>query len=410
MGTAAAVTFPERSERRVRSVSLRTWRIVLGTLAVLSLAAAIPLSVLSDQVANLVIAAVIGVPSAAIGVLVTRRQPGNPLGWLFLVSAVCQFIGTVGGGYALLVYHFGHHLPLGPVALALDQIWGPSLVVFVVAILLFPDGRLPSRFWRWVLRVYGVLFVTLLVAEAVAIAGALAAHPVRVDESGGLAAVDHPVGWFNAVQGMIIIGIFVLSLSFILRQALSWRRASGERRQQLKWLASGAFVSIVCLFLAGNVGASSGNGPTFWGVLGGLAWMGVTALPVSIGVAILKYRLYEIDRIISRTLAYAIVTGLLVGVYAGLVLLATEVFGFHSGVAVAVSTLVAAALFSPVRRRVQHVVDRRFNRARYDAERTVNEFAGRLQDVVDPDAVRADLAGVVDAALEPTHVSVWLSR
>jgi hypothetical protein len=410
MGTAAAVTFPERSERRVRSVSLRTWRIVLGTLAVLSLAAAIPLSVLSDQVANLVIAAVIGVPSAAIGVLVTRRQPGNPLGWLFLVSAVCQFIGTVGGGYALLVYHFGHHLPLGPVALALDQIWGPSLVVFVVAILLFPDGRLPSRFWRWVLRVYVVLFVTLLVAEAVAIAGALAAHPVRVDESGGLAAVDHPVGWFNAVQGMIIIGIFVLSLSFILRQALSWRRASGERRQQLKWLASGAFVSIVCLFLAGNVGASSGNGPTFWGVLGGLAWMGVTALPVSIGVAILKYRLYEIDRIISRTLAYAIVTGLLVGVYAGLVLLATEVFGFHSGVAVAVSTLVAAALFSPVRRRVQHVVDRRFNRARYDAERTVNEFAGRLQDVVDPDAVRADLAGVVDAALEPTHVSVWLSR
>jgi hypothetical protein len=383
---------------------------VLGTLAVLSLAAAIPLSVLSDQVANLVIAAVIGVPSAAIGVLVTRRQPGNPLGWLFLVSAVCQFIGTVGGGYALLVYHFGHHLPLGPVALALDQIWGPSLVVFVVAILLFPDGRLPSRFWRWVLRVYVVLFVTLLVAEAVAIAGALAAHPVRVDESGGLAAVDHPVGWFNAVQGMIIIGIFVLSLSFILRQALSWRRASGERRQQLKWLASGAFVSIVCLFLAGNVGASSGNGPTFWGVLGGLAWMGVTALPVSIGVAILKYRLYEIDRIISRTLAYAIVTGLLVGVYAGLVLLATEVFGFHSGVAVAVSTLVAAALFSPVRRRVQHVVDRRFNRARYDAERTVNEFAGRLQDVVDPDAVRADLAGVVDAALEPTHVSVWLSR
>src|SRR5580700_8199113 len=144
MGTAAAVTFPERSERRVRSVSLRTWRMVLGTLAVLSLAAAIPLSVLSDQVANLVIAAVIGLPSAAIGVLVTRRQPGNPLGWLFLVSAVCQFIGTDGGGYALLAYQFGHHLPLASVALALDQIWGPSLVVFAVSILLFPDGRLPG--------------------------------------------------------------------------------------------------------------------------------------------------------------------------------------------------------------------------------------------------------------------------
>ncbi|HEY6310660.1 MAG TPA: hypothetical protein VIY52_07620 [Streptosporangiaceae bacterium] len=260
-----------------------------------------------------------------------------------------------------------------------------------------------------VLRVYGVLFVTLLVAEAFAIAGALAAHPVRVDESGGLAAVDHPVGWFNAVQGTIIVGILVLALSFILRQGLSWRRASGERRQQLKWLASGAFVSIVCLALAAN-SSSSGNGPTFWGVLGGLAWMGVAALPVSIGVAILKYRLYEIDRIISRTLAYAIVTGLLIGVYAGLVLLAEQVFRFRGGVAVAASTLAVAALFAPVRQRVQHAVDRRFNRARYDAERTVNEFAGRLQDVVDPDAVRTDLAGVVHAALEPTHVSVWLSR
>jgi hypothetical protein len=391
--------------------SPRAWAMALGVVAVLSFAAAIPLSVLSHQVANGLIAVVIGVPSAAIGILVIRRQRDNPLGWLFLASAVCQFIGTDGGGYALLAYHFGHHLPLAPVALALDQIWGPSLVLFILAVLLFPDGRLPSRFWRWVLRVYGVLFVTLLVATAVAIAGALAAHPVRVDESGGLAAVDHPVGWFNAVQGLIIIAIFGLSLIFIVRQALSWRRASGERRQQLKWLASGATVSIVCLNLAGNAASSSSSqGPTLWGVLGVLAWMGVAALPVSIGVAILKYRLYEIDRIISRTLAYAIVTGLLVGVYAGLVLLATQVFRFHGSAAVAVSTLIAAALFSPLRRRVQHAVDRRFNRARYDAEHTVTAFAARLQDAVDPDVVRADLASVVQVALEPTHVSVWLGQ
>jgi hypothetical protein len=396
----------------VRLGAPRIWRIVLGVLALLSFAAAIPLSLLSHQAADLVIAAVIGLPSAGIGVLVTRRQPGNPLGWLFLVSAVCQFIGTDGGGYALLAYHFGHHLPLASVALALDQIWGPSLVVFAVSILLFPDGRL-SRFWRWVLRVYAVAFATLLVATAVAVAGALAAHPVRVDESGGLTAVDHPVGWFNAVQGVILILIFGLSLSFIIRQALSWRRANGERRQQLKWLASGAFVSVACLVVAGTVGSSgnnASNGPTLLGVLGVLAWMGVTALPVSIGVGILKYRLYEIDRIISRTLAYAIVTGLLVGVYAGLVLLATEVLRFSSPVAVAASTLVAAALFNPVRRQVQHAVDRRFNRARYDAERMVKTFAARLQDAVDPDTVRADLTGVVHTALEPTHVSVWLDK
>ena len=387
----------------------RTWRVVLGLLALLSFAAAVPLSVLSDQVANLVIAAAIGVPSAGIGVLVTRRQPGNPLGWLFLVSAVCQFIGTCGGGYALLAYHFGHHLPLAPVALALDQIWGPSLVVFAVSILLFPDGRLPSRFWRWLFRIYAVAFATLLVATGVAIARALAAHPVRVDESGGLAAIDHPVGWFNAVQGLLVFVLLGLSLAFIARQALSWRRAAGERRQQLKWLASGATVSIICLFLAAS-SSSSGNGPTLLGVIEGLAWIGVAALPVSIGVGILKYRLYEIDRIISRTLAYAIVTGLLVGVYAGLVLLATQVLKFHGTVAVAGATLVAAALFNPVRRRVQHAVDRRFNRARYDAERMVTAFAARLQDTVDPDAVRSDLVGVVHTALEPTHLSVWLGH
>ena len=395
----------------LRLRSPRFWSTALGALAALSFAAAIPLSVLSSQTANLVIAAVIGLPSAGIGVLITRRQPGNPLGWLFLVSAVCQFIGTDGGGYALLAYHFGHHLPLASVALALDQIWGPSLVVFAVSILLFPDGRL-SRFWRWVLRVYAVAFATLLVATAVAIAGALAAHPVRVDENGGLAAVDYPVGWFNAVQFMILVLILGLSLSFIVRQALSWRRATGERRQQLKWLASGAFVSVVSLIVAGNFG-SSGNGPTgptLLGVLTSLVWFGVAALPVSIGVAILKYRLYEIDRIISRTLAYAIVTGLLVGLYAGLVLPATGVLRFSSPVAVAASTLVAAALFNPVRRRVQHAVDRRFNRARYDAERTVTAFAARLQDTVDPDAVRTDLAAMVHTALEPTHVSVWLRQ
>ena len=125
------------------------------------------------------------------------------------------------------------------------------------------------------------------------------------------------------------------------------------------------------------------------------------------GVAILKYRLYDIDRIISRTLAYAIVTGLLIGVYAGLVLLAQQVLRFHSTVAVAISTLAAAALFAPVRRRVQHAVDRRFNRASYDADQTVAEFAARLQDAVDLDAVRDDLAGVVQAALEPAHLTLW---
>jgi hypothetical protein len=231
-------------------------------------------------------------------------------------------------------------------------------------------------------------------------------HPIRVDSTGGLAAVDHPVGWFGPVQGLLSVALAGLSLAFIARQALSWRRSSGDRRQQLKWLASGGAVTIICLFLAGTF--STSGGPNALLAVLGLAWFGVAALPVSIGVGILRYRLYEIDRLISRTLAYAIITGLLVGVYAGLVLLTTQVFKFHSTVAVAASTLVAAALFNPVRRRVQHAVDRRFNRARYDAERMVAAFAARLQEAVDPDSVRADLTGVIQTALTPNHISVWI--
>jgi hypothetical protein len=146
---------------------------------------------------------------------------------------------------------------------------------------------------------------------------------------------------------------------------------------------------------------------TAQGILNTVATLFLAALPVGLGVAILRYRLYEIDRIISRTLAYAIVTGLLVGVYSGLVVLATQVLLIRSPVAVAGATLATAALFNPVRLRVQRSVDRRFNRARYDADQMVTAFAARLKDAVDRDAVQADLASVVHRALEPAHVSLW---
>jgi hypothetical protein len=181
------------------------------------------------------------------------------------------------------------------------------------------------------------------------------------------------------------------------------------RRQQLKWLMSGgclAGIGLAGIITADSLlsVANSATVNTFDGVIGTL----IVALPISTGVAILKYRLYDIDRIISRTLAYAIVTGLLVGLYAGLVLLATRVLSLHGTVAVAAATLAAAAAFSPVRRRVQIRVDRRFNRARYDADQTVAAFAARLKDTVDLNSAREDLAGVVHQALEPVHVSVWI--
>jgi len=289
----------------------------------------------------------------------------------------------------------GYHLPLGVAGLVLYQLWAPGLLLFGVVILLFPDGRLESRFWGWVLRAYLAIYVCYLVALAVPTAGALAGHLLRVDSSGGLAATDNPSGWFAVIQSVALALALALFVGAAVRQALSWRRSSGDRRQQLKWLAGGAAVTVLGVALVG---------------VHGVGWPGFAALPVSIGVGILKYRLYDIDRIISRTLAYAIVSGLLVGVYASLVLLATRVLGISSAAGVAASTLTAAALFAPLRRRVQRVVDRRFNRARYDAEQIVATFAARLKDAVDLHAVQDDLASVVHQALEPAHVSVWISQ
>jgi len=178
-------------------------------------------------------------------------------------------------------------------------------------------------------------------------------------------------------------------------------KSAGEERLQLKWCAAAALALAVVFVASVWVTSAALN------VLQSVAFVG---LWTAIAVAVLKYRLYDIDRVISRTLAYAIVTGLLVGVYAALVLLTTEVFRLHSTVAVAASTLAAAALFNPLRRRVQQVVDRRFNRARYDAEQTVAAFAARLKNTVDLDSIRDDLATVVGQTLEPAHLSLWISR
>jgi hypothetical protein len=237
-------------------------------------------------------------------------------------------------------------------------------------------------------------FMTVIFVQTVA---SIIDHRISLDASGDTMSMNHPPGWLPVV----LLPIGVIWLSLIGHQVLSWRRATGERRQQLKWLASGAAITVVSLVLTVGLGSS---------IAADIVAVGLAALPVSIGVGILKYRLYEIDRIISRSLAYAIVTGLLVGLYAGLVLLATRVLSFSSPVAVAASTLAAAALFSPLRRRVQQMVDRRFNRARYDAAKTVAAFAARLKDAVDLDAARDDLVGIVHQALEPAHVSVWIAK
>jgi len=336
-----------------------------------------------------------------VGLVVARRQPRNRIGWILLGFVILLALFGGAGLYAVLVYRVGHRgLPFAPVAVVLaNTAWLPALASAPLVILLFPDGKLPGARWRWVLWVYAGLVACVMAVVAANAIAPVADHDIRVDSSGNLTSsgrlpgwLADPPAWIGAVVVVLLVGI---ALSIVGRQVLSWRQATGERRQQLKWLAFGAAVTVVWL-----IGM----------LLFNLPLVGIAALPVSMGIAILKYRLYDIDRIISRTLAYAIVTGLLVGAYAGLVLLATRVLAFSGTIAVAASTLAAAALFNPLRRRVQRGVDRRFNRARYDADQTVAAFAARLKDAVDLDSVRDDLTEVVQQALEPAHISLWVSR
>jgi hypothetical protein len=404
VGGAPAVT---KSRFRLASVTAA----VLGALGLVLIAAWVLLTFLTRdiQISRDGAAMAAGLACGLVGMLVARRQPGNPQGWLLLGAAVGVFLVVDSGLYAVLDYRLHHgQLPLGEVAVIARGSIGPPLVFcFALIILLFPDGRLTRR-WTWVLWVYLVLTVVAAVGFVVNEAGTLAGQRIAVDLNGTYTGTGSPAGVLG-VLAVASAGIVVIPLfwpAFAARQILSWRRASGEGRQQLKWLMGGAVFAVIGLAL---IAFGPPNNQLSGRVARDLAFVAIAALPVSMGVGILKYHLYDIDRIISRTLAYALVTGLLVGVYAGLVLLATQVFRFHGTVAVAASTLAVAALFNPVRRRVQRAVDRRFNRARYDAEATVAMFAARLKDAVDLDSVRDDLASVVQQALEPAHMSVWIT-
>ena len=368
-------------------------------MVVLAAAAAV-LSALAGQLSiNITTGGVIVLTFAGVGLLIARRQPRNSIGWMMVTFTLVYVLGGAANYYAVLYYGLGHRgLPLAALALLLGSVQVPSFAMVPVVILLFPDGRVRGRRWRWAVRAYAGLVAFVLAGTVAVAAVALAGHTVRMSPTGTLTSSSHLAQWLTNppawLSGPIVGAIVIIGLSFVGHQMLSWRRAGGDRRQQLKWLACGGAVAAVSLILAVSHGV--------W-FLAGLA-----ALPVGIGVGILRYRLYDIDRIISRTLAYALVTGVLVGVYAGMVLLATKVLSVHSTVAVAAATLAAAALFNPLRRRVQNIVDRRFNRARYNADRIVAGFASRLQGTVDLDAVRVDLASSVKQTLEPAHISVWI--
>ena len=391
-----------RWHRTPRAIVVVLAAVMVALLAFLGVSGALTGAVTGGQVWGAVSLLTIVLVTGAVGLVVAGHQPRNPIGWLLASEAVFMLLSVAGGSYANLVYRLGHRdlAFAGPLALVLNQLFSYLLMGFPLVILLFPDGRLPSRRWRAVVRIYLAITTAAVAGTSLAVLILVAGHHVDLQASGNLASLGHfGTAWVIPATEVFFVTVGAFWLAAVARQALSWRRSAGERRQQLKWLASGAAVCGVFGIWAITTDSA------IWQVL----ILGFAALPLGIGMGILKYRLYDIDRIISRTLAYAIVTGLLVGLYAGLVLLATGVFQFHSTVAVAASTLIAAALFNPVRLRVQRLVDRRFNRARYDADQTVAAFAARIKDATDLDSIRADLAKAVSRALEPAHLSMWVS-
>ena len=351
--------------------------------------------------------AAVVVPAVTVGTLLAARRPRNPIGWI-LLTILLLGLGPF-NQYTVLDYHMHHGtLPLGWAAVVLGTCWPLFLPLIAVLLWLFPDGHLPRGRWHRTAVVLVTIGMLLGLAASAPGVLAVAGHDIHLDVNGSLTTEQG--GAWTVLQTAVVVGTVAAMLAWLVGQVPRYRRSADQRRQQLKWLYSGGAVFLFAVLLDIFIvplalGDTVGYGPP---LVNDLSNLGAAALPVCIGVAVLKYRLYAIDRIVSRVISYAIITAVLAGVFAGLVLLATEVLPFKAPVAVAASTLTAAALFNPLRRRVQRAVDRRFNRTGYNAEVVVAAFAARLRQTVDLDTAQDDLVATAHQAFQPAHISVWL--
>ncbi len=342
---------------------------------------------------------------ATVGAVVVSRRSRNVIGWLCCAIGLAGSCSGFGGSDAarsiaadpdripgVLVLHV-----LGA-ALFLVSMLG----LLPVLVLVFPTGRLPSRRWRpvlWAVAGGLVLYIASALVKPGPLDEGLPANPL------GLEGAEELLASVGAVLGLLFAVFLVLVLASLVRR---FRRARGDERQQLKWLVYGVFLIALLVPTLGPVLEripSPFVGPVFAAVM-------FSIIPVAIGLAILRYRLYDIDRVISRTLVYGLLTALLAGVYAVVVLVLGQLFGGLGAEppswAVASATLVAAALFQPARRRIQATVDRRFNRRKYNAAKTVEAFSARLRNEVDLDTLSAELLLAVDQTMQPTAASLWL--
>ena len=349
--------------------------------------------------------AVLAVSSSIIGAIIASRLPANPVGWLFCAAACIIAVAYLSAEYAIYaLLARPHSLPAGEaLAWLASWVWLLSIGCIVLSLLLFPNGRLPSSRWRWL----AWLSVLLTIAGAVWVA-------LSPGAIGNLGSIRNPLGIGGLPDGDKPVQIIMFAFLFVAAVStlgLRLRRSRGIEHQQIKWPAYTAVIAAGSSFLEYTVSDAMGLRWLEWaGYVVSLA--ALVCFPISIGIAIVRYRLYEIDTLINRTLVYALLTAILAAVYFGAVVLLQRVFvaltGQQSTLAVVASTLLIAALFTPLRRRIQAFIDRRFYRRKYDARKTLEAFSSKLRNETDLKALSDDLAGVVRETMQPAHVSLWL--
>ena len=373
----------------------------LWAIAIAMLVTGGALSAVSGGPLDEILSDAVVVPVAAtVGALIFARVRRNPIGCIFLGVGLIGGLSALLAGYAdsALLANAGSR-PLGEASADTTRwLWAPvTLIPVTFGLFLFPDGRLPARRLRSLPWLAGVGIVALGAFVGLSTAD-------EVWRAGADAHVDERTGTWLAVLGVMSIAVVPALIGSVAAVIVRFRRSSGEARQQLKWLTYGGTIAAAVLFVAGTAfDENAGAGVVIAAAL--------ASIPLWIGIAILRYRLYDIDVVINRTLVYGALTATLALTYLGGVLLlqlALRPLTESSNLAIAGSTLAVAALFRPARSRIQGAVDRRFYRHKYDAQRTVQAFSVRLRDELQLGALRAELSSVVKETLQPAHVSLWL--
>jgi hypothetical protein len=361
----------------------------------------------SEPGPSIVALATLIVSFSVVGALIASHRPQNLIGLIFLAVAFLYGLLSAGDEYAIyaLLTNPGS-MPLGAEASWLGQwIWAPGLGLFLVFLpLLFPDGHPPSRRWRPVAWLGGISIGVAVVSSTILLWPERGPALVLGDKSPS--HVLDVVVLFAAVPMMLLAG-----LGAVISLFGRFRRARGDERQQIKWFASAAALTLVWITVFGQSTPLRGLPEAIVDLSSLLV---IPSIPIATGIAILRYRLYDIDVIINRTLVYGSLTAMLAAVYFGGVTATQAIFRTLTGqehqpqLAIVTSTLVIAALFNPLRRRIQSFIDRRFYRRKYDAAKTLETFSAKLRDETDLDALSADLVAVVNETMQPAHVSLWL--